>query len=82
MAFEPRENASIFSRRCSPLHASLGQRATQGHTGGPRRVFSDAHVPGKNRFQFIFPPRGGKTLLQGYWTMPDTLTVLHGNKVC
>ena len=56
------KNASIFSRGCSPLHAPLGQRTTQGHTGGLRSVFSDAHVPGKNGFYLFFPPPGGKTL--------------------
>ena len=67
------KNASIFERNCSPLHAALGQGATQGHTGGLRGVFSDAHVPGKNVFRFIFPPPGGKSF---GWRVLDALKII------
>ena len=60
------KNASIFSRGYSPLHAPLGQRATQGHTGGLRSVFSDAHVPGKNRISIYFPAWGRENSAEGF----------------
>ena len=61
------KNASIFERGCSPLHAPLGQRATQGHTGGLRSVFSDAHVPGKNVILVYFPACGRENSAEGFY---------------
>ena len=43
---------------------------------GSRSVFFDAHVPEKNRFQFIFPPSGGKTLPRAFWMMQETISFL------
>ena len=71
------KNASIFSRSCSPLHAALGQRATQGHTGGLRSVFFDAHVPEKNVISIYFPICGWENSAEGFLTMQDSLSLLH-----
>ncbi len=60
------KNASIFSRGCSPLHAPLGQRATQGHTDGLSSVFFDAHVPEKNEILRYFPICGWKNSAEGF----------------
>ena len=74
------ENASIFSRSCSPLHAALGQRATQDHTGGLRSVFSDAHVPEKTDFDLFSRPRAEK-LCRGLFMVQDDVFFLHEYEV-
>src|SRR5699024_3637154 len=64
-----------------------GQRTTRFHTGGLRSVFSEAHVPGKNRFQF-FPACGRKTLPRAFvnarssrlpaWSLAFPMTISEG----
>ena len=59
--FACRKNASIFSRKCSPLHASLGQRTTQGHTGGAEKCFFRCACPRKKQdFNLFSHLRMGK----------------------
>ena len=74
------ENASIFSRSCSPLHAALGQRATQDHTGGLRSVFPMRMSPKKTDFDLFSRPRAGK-LCRGLFMVQDDVFFLHEYEV-
>ena len=70
------ENASIFSMRCSPLHAPLGQRTTQGHTGGLQRCFSRCACPREKQISMDFPAPGRENSAEGFLPMQECLTFL------
>ena len=72
------QKAGPFQRVEKPRHASqkckhffdgmqpAAPHALRSHACGLRRVFSEAHVPGKNGFYLILPPAGGKTLSRAF----------------